>query len=92
METVQLKINGRVQGVFYRHSTREKAISLGLSGWVANMDDGSVEAEVTGATEKIDELIAWCKVGPPSAQVQAVEIEWRRPASQENQARGFEVR
>ena len=72
----RLKISGRVQGVFYRQTTREKARALGLSGWVRNMVDGTVEAEAIGPRERIEALVAWCKQGPPSATVSDVRVEW----------------
>lgn len=76
MATVRLLIRGKVQGVFYRHSTREMATRLGLSGYVRNCPDGSVEAQATGARDRLMSLISWCKSGPPSAQVDAVDIHW----------------
>jgi len=76
MSRARLTVSGRVQGVFYRQTTREKARALGLSGWVMNMPDGTVEAEACGPRERIEELIAWCKQGPPSATVSDVRVEW----------------
>lgn len=70
----KLKIHGRVQGVFYRQSTREKARELGLSGWVKNMPDGTVEALAAGPENVIDELIAWCRQGPAYARVEKVDV------------------
>ncbi|QQR60114.1 MAG: acylphosphatase [Candidatus Melainabacteria bacterium] len=72
---IKLKIKGRVQGVFYRQSTCKEAIALGLFGWVKNKVDGSVEALVFGPDEKVQELVVWCHEGPPSAQVESVEVE-----------------
>jgi acylphosphatase len=68
----RLKIKGRVQGVFFRDSTQRKALSLGLSGWVKNMPDRSVQALVEGPEEKVAELISWCHQGPPAADVKEV--------------------
>jgi acylphosphatase len=76
MKKAKLLIKGRVQGVFYRHSTRVQADALGLSGWVRNLDDGSVEACALGDRGQIEALIRWCGVGPPSAVVQSVDVEW----------------
>ena len=76
MATAHLVVRGRVQGVFYRHSTRERAKELGLSGWVRNLLDGTVEVEVSGKREAVDKLIQWCKSGPPSARVEAVDVNW----------------
>lgn len=75
MTCVRLKITGRVQGVFYRQSTCKEAQSLELFGWVKNNMDGSVEALVYGPDEKVQELIAWCHEGPPSARVESVQVE-----------------
>ncbi|MBX9947871.1 MAG: acylphosphatase [Candidatus Obscuribacterales bacterium] len=69
----KLKIHGRVQGVFFRQSTREKARELGLSGWVKNMPDGTVEALATGPENVVNELIAWCQHGPAYARVEKVD-------------------
>jgi acylphosphatase len=73
---VRLRVEGRVQGVFFRASTREQAIRLGLTGWVRNCPDGSVEVLAEGARSQIDELIAWCRQGPRGAQVSDVKIQW----------------
>ena len=73
----KLVITGKVQGVFYRHSTRQKARELGLTGWVRNLADGSVEAEASGAKSVIEDLISWCRQGPANAQVENVAVEWQ---------------
>lgn len=73
---VRLKIEGRVQGVFFRASTVEEAIRLGLKGWVRNCPDGSVETVAEGARRKIDDLINWCRHGPPGARVENVLVQW----------------
>jgi acylphosphatase len=74
---VHLKIKGKVQGVFYRQSTKEKARSLGISGWVRNTDDGSVEIEAFGLRQQVESLIAWCWQGPDLATVTSVIVEWQ---------------
>ncbi len=66
---LHLVIEGKVQGVFYRASARDKAASLGLSGYVKNLAGGSVELVAEGTPEKLDQLVAWCRGGPPNAQV-----------------------
>ena len=71
---VQLKIHGRVQGVFYRSNARTTATRIGLSGWVRNCPDGTVEATAQGTQHDLDELIAWCRQGPPAARVERVEV------------------
>jgi len=72
---VQLHITGVVQGVFYRASARDQAIALGLTGWVKNNPDGSVEALAEGPAEAIERFIAWCRRGPPEAEVEQVQVE-----------------
>ncbi len=69
-----LRIEGRVQGVFYRASLIEQAERLGLAGWVRNRRDGSVEALVQGAPAAVQTLIDWAHRGPPRAQVSAVHV------------------
>jgi acylphosphatase len=69
---VHLIIEGRVQGVFFRESTRKKAISLGLTGWVRNVPDGTVEAVAEGPGEKVRDFVDWCHKGPPAARVDKV--------------------
>lgn len=76
MAKAHVKVKGRVQGVFYRQSTRAAAEKLGLSGWVRNLTDGSVEAEIKGPKDKVEELILWLRSGPPSARVDRVEVDW----------------
>ena len=75
MPTVHLLIKGRVQGVYYRASAKEKALELSLTGWVKNTAAGDVEAVVTGPQTAIQDFIAWCRQGPPAAEVQEVQIE-----------------
>ncbi|HEY9867766.1 MAG TPA: acylphosphatase [Candidatus Obscuribacterales bacterium] len=87
----RLKIFGRVQGVFYRQTTRDTARALGLSGWVANMPDGTVEAEAIGRKDLVEQLIAWCWQGPPSASVSDVRVEWLEVDNAPARAR-FEIR
>lgn len=73
---VHLLIHGRVQGVFYRASTQRTAEGLGLTGWVKNRPDGSVEIHAEGSREKLEELIAWCRLGPPAAEVSTIGLCW----------------
>ena len=72
--TVTVKIEGRVQGVYFRAWTYETAQSLGLDGWVRNADDGSVEAVFSGPPVQVEEMLKCCKDGPRDAKVTAVTI------------------
>jgi acylphosphatase len=76
---VHLKIEGRVQGVYFRASTVSQAQHLGLTGWVMNCPDGSVEAVAEGGRAEIEQLIAWCRLGPSGARVTNVGIRWEQP-------------
>ncbi len=71
----RLVISGRVQGVGYRASFYDMALNLGLSGWVRNRRDGTVEACVDGEAAALEAIITWAKRGPPAAQVSHVSIE-----------------
>lgn len=63
-------VEGIVQGVCFRYATREEALKRGLSGWVKNEPDGTVSVEVEGPVDELDSFVAWCKKGPPGAQVE----------------------
>jgi len=69
---VRLIIEGHVQGVWFRESTRRQASTLGVSGWVRNRPDRSVEVVAEGPAEKVEKLVAWCHKGPPAAEVRRV--------------------
>ena len=69
-------ISGRVQGVWFRASTRDKAEQLGLTGWVKNTYDGNVEAVFEGEEETIEEMIAWCHEGPSLSDVTNVKVNY----------------
>lgn len=69
---VRVRIEGRVQGVWYRGWTKRAAAHLGLDGWVRNQPDGSVEAVFAGPTAKVDAMIERCRRGPPAARVTAL--------------------
>jgi acylphosphatase len=72
--TRRLLVRGRVQGVGYRYATVIKARELGVTGWVRNRRDGSVEAVVHGPPEAVEALIAWARRGPEPALVESVEV------------------
>ena len=83
-----IKVTGKVQGVWFRDSTRRKADELCVTGFVRNEADGSVYLEAEGTHEALEQLKAWCAAGPPGAMVARVEAsvaEWRHFA-------GFEIR
>jgi acylphosphatase len=80
-------VRGRVQGVFFRGETEERARSLGLAGWVRNNGDGSVEAIFEGPQGRVESLVLWCSHGPPGARVDDLEVSWDEAAG----LRGFEI-
>ncbi len=65
---------GKVQGVFFRASTRDQARAIGLNGWVKNQPDGSVLIHAEGGEDAIKQFVDWCKKGPPQARVAGVEV------------------
>ena len=73
MVTRQIRVRGRVQGVGYRDSLRFEAQKRGVTGWVRNRADGSVEAVLQGAADAVEILIAWARSGPPAARVDSVD-------------------
>lgn len=75
MNCVRFRVSGRVQGVFFRASTRERALALGLTGHAINLDDGRVEVLACGDEAAIEALRQWLHQGPPAAKVTAVESE-----------------
>jgi acylphosphatase len=88
-ERAHVHVTGRVQGVFFRDSTRRNAERLGLSGWVRNSPEGAVEAVFEGPSERVREMVRWCEQGPPDASVENVSADFG-PAH--NDLPGFEVR
>jgi acylphosphatase len=81
-------VEGRVQGVAFRHHTKARARELELVGWVQNRADGRVEAWLEGAPRPVEELVAWLRRGPPAAHVERVEVIEEQPAGHAR----FEVR
>ncbi|PIY59804.1 acylphosphatase [Candidatus Woesearchaeota archaeon CG_4_10_14_0_8_um_filter_47_5] len=90
MKELHLIISGRVQGVFYRHHARKKAAELGVTGFVRNLPDGTVEVVAQGGKMQLTELMMWCRSGPDWAQVDDMKVEWRDVAAREFS--GFEIR
>ena len=84
----RIRAHGRVQGVFFRDSTREEAQRRGVAGWVRNTQDGSVEAVFEGEAEAVEALVWFCRSGPGSADVDRVDVDAEEPAG----LRRFEVR
>lgn len=71
-----VKITGRVQGVWFRQSTKQTASACGVTGWARNCPDGSVEAVLEGEKAQVEQVLTWCKQGPQQAQVDAVQVDW----------------
>jgi len=74
---VQVIVRGRVQGVYFRAATQREARRLGLTGWVKNRADGSVELIAEGEEDSIKELTSWANHGPSAARVDSVDVRWR---------------
>ena len=87
--SAQVIVHGWVQGVYFRAYTRDQARLLGLAGWVTNRRDGTVEAFFEGEKTKVEQMVAWCRKGPPSAQVDQVEVRY---GEFRGEGEGFEVR
>jgi len=76
---VVAKIEGLVQGVFFRNYTQQEARRLELSGWVRNRSDGTVEAALEGEAEKVAQMITWLHLGSPQAEVRKVLVSEEQP-------------
>jgi acylphosphatase len=81
-------VHGSVQGVFFRDTTRRKAQSRGVSGWVRNNADGTVEALFEGDPDAVESMVAFAREGPRGAQVERVDVEDAQPEG----ADGFQIR
>ena len=81
-------VRGFVQGVWFRESCRRQATSLGVSGWVRNRADGTVEAHLEGDEGAVAQVVAWCRIGPPAAEVTGIDVT----VSRLDGASGFQVR
>ncbi len=89
MKSLRAIVSGRVQGVWFRARTRDKAIELGVVGFVRNLHDGSVEIVAQGEDEPVDALMDWARLGPPLSEVAEVRI---REMAGDAEFRSFEVR
>ena len=75
MNTIRIIVSGKVQGVYFRQSTKEIAIGIGITGTVKNLSDGRVEVIATGTSQQLQKLADWCKQGPSRAHVTNIEVE-----------------
>jgi acylphosphatase len=75
-QRLHARVHGRVQGVSFRHHTTQQARQLGLTGWVANREDRTVEVVAEGEKTSLDALLRWLHHGPPAARVERVAAEW----------------
>jgi acylphosphatase len=89
-ETVRRRVvvRGRVQGVFFRDSTRARADAHGVVGWIRNRPDGAVEAVLEGPPQAVDRVLRFLEIGPPQAEVLEVEVSEEEPEG----LSGFDVR
>lgn len=90
----QVLVSGRVQGVFFRESTRRRAESLGLSGFVRNLPDGRVEACFSGEESAVRSAVDFVREGPDGARVDAVKLvmDWAEESSEGSPEPGFQIR
>jgi acylphosphatase len=88
MRRAHVRVHGQVQGVFFRVETRDRARSLGLSGWVTNAPDGTVRAAFEGEDERVESMVEWCRRGPRGASVADVDVSWVEPQGEA----GFSIR
>ncbi|NHN48785.1 acylphosphatase [Halostella sp. JP-L12] len=81
-------VSGRVQGVYFRGTTRDTAEEEGVDGWVRNLQDGRVEAAFEGSEDAVESMVEFCHEGSPMAEVEDVEVEYEEPQGEE----GFRIR
>lgn len=89
MERAHVFVLGKVQGVYYRATTRDKARERGVTGWVRNLNDGRVEAVFEGESDDVQEMVEWCHEGSSAARVEDVEVEWEDATGEFG---GFDIR
>jgi acylphosphatase len=88
VKRAEVTVTGMVQGVFFRVETRDRARSLGLSGWVTNASDGTVRAAFEGDDDRVQSMVDWCGRGPSGANVEGVDVSWAEPLGE----KGFFIR
>jgi acylphosphatase len=88
VKRAEVTVIGMVQGVFFRVEARDRARSLGLSGWVTNASDGTVRAAFEGDDDRVQSMVDWCGRGPSGAHVDDVQVDWTDPEGE----RGFTIR
>jgi acylphosphatase len=88
MTGVSVIVQGRVQGVAFRHYTCQRALELGVTGWVRNLPDGAVEGLFEGDDSSVAALVEWCRSGPPAARVDRLDI---REGSYSGEFDGFSI-
>jgi acylphosphatase len=84
----RVRVTGRVQGVWFRASAEREAVRLGLRGFARNEPDGALTVEAEGPASAVDAMVAWCRIGPPRAEVESVEVTSVAPTG----GRGFTTR
>lgn len=88
MTRVRVIVHGRVQGVFFRDTTRRQASARGVAGWVRNRPDGNVEVVFEGEADAVEALVSFCRRGPRGARVERIQVNGEEPVG----LSGFEVR
>ena len=88
IEAIHILVHGRVQGVWFRAGTKERADELGILGWVKNRPEGTVEIHAEGEKSQLENFISWCRKGTPAANVTSLELS---PISLQN-FKSFEIR
>ena len=88
MQRRRVVVQGHVQGVFFRETTRRRALAAGVAGWIRNRPDGTVEAVFEGELDDVDRLVAFMRDGPRGARVDWVDVEAEEPEG----LAGFEIR
>ena len=89
LERVHVRVEGLVQGVWFRASTQREAQSFELTGWVQNEPDGCVTLEAQGRPEGLEELLTWLRDGPTAARVDGLHVSWVEAVTDEG---SFEIR